>query len=570
MLNGRGGTGKTTIVGISIAELGIPLDQVVFAAPTHKAKAVLAAALRSSNMETRSKVTTVASIVKSVFDPLTGKFKVSLEDELKNDSLSGAKILVVDESSMVGQNDYENLLNTAARSGTRVLFMGDSVQLSPVDNKDSTGKQSPIAPVFKAHGDTNSARLTERMRQGEDSPIVKVTDILAEGVEDVEGNIRKDDKSKLVNLSFDVPFSYDEKEGKGYIPVKGNLNMQGAINEAIVRSFVEDFEKDSDTRFITYNNESHKNTIALTKAIRKARFGEAAPEFVEGEPLMTSGSSIRPSTFNDERPAYISTSTEMEIVEVGPVVTGSVEYIKTIVSGAIRTKTVQALHNVTYQELTVKFLDEEGKYVTEKVKRPISVKVNNKGKLEDFNIKTQKELKDFKEKYGGAEHTFELPSAFAVVFHSYVVNAHKSQGSTYSTVYVDGNNFKDMSKNEEWLPGDVVSKQGFYVAVSRPRRKLVLILDKFTQNANAKNPKELYEIINGTEYVAPEFGSYEEMLMQDMTNGEIDYSSMPQDFIANDSYYDSMADMTTEAQNDIINSTTTSSIADTDIFDCKD
>lgn len=153
-LFGYAGTGKTTLAKQFIGEKG----EVMFAAFTGKAAQVL-----------RNKgcvgATTIHSLIYTAHrDPITGivTFRRNYDSALCN-----AKLLIVDEVSMVGEEIAKDLLSF----GKPILVLGDPAQLPPVKG---TGFFINEKPDFL---------LTEVHRQAAENPIIRLSMDVREGKE---------------------------------------------------------------------------------------------------------------------------------------------------------------------------------------------------------------------------------------------------------------------------------------------------------------------------------------------------------------------------------------------------
>jgi hypothetical protein len=88
------------------------------------------------------------------------------------------KLIIIDESSMVNSDLYNTILDTAGRFRTKVIFMGDPFQLTPV--KSGTRTEEPeemLSPVFT---DTNIRHvpLTKVERQQDSNPLMFIYDAI--------------------------------------------------------------------------------------------------------------------------------------------------------------------------------------------------------------------------------------------------------------------------------------------------------------------------------------------------------------------------------------------------------
>jgi exodeoxyribonuclease-5 len=152
-LFGYAGTGKTTLA----KELAKSVKgTVLYATFTGKAALVL----RKKGCDDAS---TIHSLIYKVeVNERTGDAEFELNPE---SSLATAKLLVVDEVSMVGEELAQDLLSF----GTRVLVLGDPAQLPPVKDEGFFINAQP------------DAMLTEVHRQAQDNPIIRMSMDIREG-----------------------------------------------------------------------------------------------------------------------------------------------------------------------------------------------------------------------------------------------------------------------------------------------------------------------------------------------------------------------------------------------------
>jgi exodeoxyribonuclease-5 len=155
-LFGYAGTGKTTLAK-EFAQMakGDNDEKVLFAAFTGKAALVL-------QSKGCAKASTIHSLIYRLDDETAGVPQFVLDEDSK---LKGARLLIIDECSMVGAELAADLLSF----GTKILVLGDPAQLPPV--KD--------AGFFTEH--KPDVMLTEVHRQARDNPIIRVSMDIREG-----------------------------------------------------------------------------------------------------------------------------------------------------------------------------------------------------------------------------------------------------------------------------------------------------------------------------------------------------------------------------------------------------
>lgn len=152
-LFGYAGTGKTTLAKVLAATVK---GTVLYATFTGKAALVL----RKKGCEGAS---TIHSLIYKVdVNERTGEATFSLNGE---SDLSDAKLLIVDEVSMVGEELAKDLLTF----GKRILVLGDPAQLPPVKDEGFFINCPP------------DVMLTEVHRQAQDNPIIRMSMDIREG-----------------------------------------------------------------------------------------------------------------------------------------------------------------------------------------------------------------------------------------------------------------------------------------------------------------------------------------------------------------------------------------------------
>lgn len=156
-------THNTAMVNVLIDELGLdPNDEVLFATYTGKAAQVLnkkgipAKTIHKSFYSTRAF---------SFEDKKTKEMKTFFDHSmLPKDDLEWCKLIVLDEASMIPKD----LLNDIMKYEIPIFLIGDDGQL------ESTGEPEAYCATLLEKPD---ARLTQIMRQSEDSRILEVADI---------------------------------------------------------------------------------------------------------------------------------------------------------------------------------------------------------------------------------------------------------------------------------------------------------------------------------------------------------------------------------------------------------
>lgn len=168
-LGGYAGTGKTTSVEFIVKELRKQNKNISFAflAYTGKATSVLNKKLENIYDDERDFIGTIHSFMYHVkTNPFTGKIvSIKWKDMgITDHSAPIVDIIIIDEASMVPRKIYEDLL----RYNKIILAIGDHGQLPPIGDPFNLMQN----PMFK---------LTEIIRQIEDSPIIKLSIMARKG-----------------------------------------------------------------------------------------------------------------------------------------------------------------------------------------------------------------------------------------------------------------------------------------------------------------------------------------------------------------------------------------------------
>ena len=242
-LSGPAGVGKTVCTQMIINVLKDKYN-ITATAPTHKATKVL-----SKNLfgVTSSTIHSFLSLkLKPDFN--TG-LQILIEDwsQEKSKGSNSVDILVVDEASQISFEMFNHIKKGVEKGKAKVvLFVGDSMQLKPVDNQNES-----IYSFIK------SQFLTEIVRQAQDNPIIRVATEIRLMIE--SKNFKKLDE--LFTESFDTVQVYTD--GK---------------------QFLNDYCNDQKDKIIcTYTNEVVDTYNTYARAMIK---GADCPYLTEGDELI--------------------------------------------------------------------------------------------------------------------------------------------------------------------------------------------------------------------------------------------------------------------------------------------
>jgi exodeoxyribonuclease-5 len=172
-LMGYAGTGKSSITKIALEYMRQRGLSINVTAPTHKAKKVIAK-LAKTGAVTLQKLLGLGSSSKLTKTDLR-KIKLTVQKE----SLYKPDVVIVDEASLVGDELFDALSDYAGEGKTKILFIGDPAQLNPVEEDKTTSKRS------KAFDHPYKYELTKVERQAGSNPLGPI-------LEDIRNNQKKD------------------------------------------------------------------------------------------------------------------------------------------------------------------------------------------------------------------------------------------------------------------------------------------------------------------------------------------------------------------------------------------
>lgn len=428
VLEGAGGTGKTTLIKNLVDELQSK-GSVLAIGPTHKAKRVLDKSLnKNKNEDSKIKTVTLASALAIKLNESNGKFE---PDTFKRQKgfvpILGADFVIIDEASMLS-DEMLSEINEWKKKGAKVIYMGDRAQLPPVgQNTDS-----------KVFGYSNHYMLLEKMRQAATSPIIGVGTVVSNNVKSSKPEVNVITTDMMVNTKDSVSGS----------ELLWEQNEANAINQ-----FVDDVKNSDDpnhAKIVTFNNEkntSGQSVLNLNIKVRNALYGLDAVrnQFMPGERL------VAYDTFGDEAPKFTNGE---DLVVVNNTKKTNVKFRIEANSKAKGYRSKALEFDVEYLDL----LNEEGDTIYGIPVIANSSSIQFKQEV-DALFKTDPQL------------AYSLLSEFGNLEYGYAITSHKAQGSTYTNTYVMLDNILGNTN----LGTPKAKNQSLYVAVSRPTTKLVMV-----------------------------------------------------------------------------------------------
>ena len=227
-LSGYAGTGKTSIMEMIAEKAKMDKKKIIFTATTNKATQVLKAKVEHIGFP----VMTANKAFGIALEP--GDKQEYDADDLKavlvESKVAGSDAAIIDEASMISQENFDILTSIAKETGLKIIFVGDVAQLPPVERDNNSVKLSPV--FTNKQGDVIT--LTKVERTGDNAILKEAT------------NLR--DGEELSGVS-----SFN-KDGKGVAYIKPSSQEE---RNKIIKTFAPKMKDDPDYfRILTYSNKS--------------------------------------------------------------------------------------------------------------------------------------------------------------------------------------------------------------------------------------------------------------------------------------------------------------------------
>jgi len=287
-LAGRGGVGKTTVIKAIIAAIEgknkYAQPSVMYLTPTHTAATVLQESLGlDSEIANDGVVNTIASQTRRN-KMIDGVLSLSNEiDYIKSTQFKPAMgqpdIIIVDESSMIGQKDFGDILlrikqdlkNGLISRLPIFIFMGDYRQLGPIGEQQSKDVNKGLISSTLLLDKSKTKELIQVMRS--DNKILhkiydQVGNEIVENIENLKNN------RPVKKLSFDKYDKLTNKSSENILVVK---NEDGVIDD--YTNYLIQNNNPYGMFWVHYNNVEHGNTKNLSKKIRNDYFKKLGLDF---------------------------------------------------------------------------------------------------------------------------------------------------------------------------------------------------------------------------------------------------------------------------------------------------
>ena len=208
-LSGAAGTGKTTVVQ-EIIRMFKDKYKIIVSAPTHKAKEVIGEITKLRAETIHSLLGLRPNIDLETFDPNNPTYQQLVEERI-----SSADIHIIDECSMINKELFKMLIKKATLYKKRIIYIGDSRQLPPVNEK--------LSLTFMVK---HKYELTEIVRQKNGNPNQLLLIDARSDVEKMSNLVEELTKTEQDNTSND-----DIGNRQGYIITNSQENFYNLLIE---------------------------------------------------------------------------------------------------------------------------------------------------------------------------------------------------------------------------------------------------------------------------------------------------------------------------------------------------
>lgn len=426
VLSGYAGTGKTFLSMRFLAQVEATGLCWTVVAPTHKAVGVLRSYLAGAGLSPTWFPSTIHRLLRLKLKRLRDIERCE-ETEQTAVALEHLGLVLIDEASMVDSTLLEISLRCAHPFRTRLVFVGDPAQLPPVGE--------PVSPVFSL-GRAGRAELRQVVRH--QGPVLRLASGLRQG--DLPCR-RPPPLPPIRNASGQVA-----------------LLERGAWLQAAQAALRRSAETDNPdlARILCYTNRSLEQLVPFA---RRALHGEMADQLpvLPGEVLITRAAVMAPACREGEDAAeepdmLLGSNRELVVRDVVPERCDLADFG---VPDAPVIDTLTARVEAGDNQLSLRLLPPLGSAA--------------RIALEAVLARLRQQAKDAGKQDGKGlwRRFFLVRDAFASLGPAAVLTVHRSQGSTFAEVFVDGDVF--------WPSDAVLRRQLVYVAVSRASQAVSVV-----------------------------------------------------------------------------------------------
>ncbi|MCK9545013.1 MAG: AAA family ATPase [Novosphingobium sp.] len=419
-LAGYAGTGKSTIIKKILDKYRYG---VVVSAPTHKAKKVVMNTTGKEGRTLHSLLGLRPDVDLDNFNPNDPKF-----NPIAIPRIGDYNFVIIDEASMINLELYDMILDKVGGIRTKVIFMGDPAQIPPVGEKES---------VVFSKTSNHFHQLTKIERQNDTNPLAFIYDALRNNLNKIDGGFER--RTNVNDLGEGVIFTVKKKE------------FRTAILDKYSSS---EFKTDTDfAKVIAWKNDTVK---ASNRVIRTELFGEDTDIIEVGDLLM----GYRSITNDNMTMNIIENSADYMVVDKSK----KEENEYGILGFRVKLRENLSKGQFVFQDV---FIVDCNDYDNLHLYAQMHDFFRDMGKS---NKKNWKKYYAFRrdnmimvtiDKHKNGLYRSSSDVIVKDLDYGYAITGHKSQGSTYSHVFVMENDI-----NSNWLVKE--RNQIKYVALTRP------------------------------------------------------------------------------------------------------
>lgn len=437
-LTGAGGTGKTFITKYIITHCKYSNSVIKCTSPTHKACRVFSQALGGKAVDTiQSTFGLRLNLKLEDFDPNNPQF-----DPMARPKLENVKLLLVDEASMLPAKLVTFICSKCKALEIKIIFIGDAYQLAPV-NED---KSIAFNRCFEVYS------LKQVVRQAANNPITDLLNLLRYDIEHRTYRF-------LEYLSKNVGATNYNDINEGF-----SICNQSAFKQLIDMSFSDEaYTKNIDMyRIIGYTNAC---VSGWNNYIRNNIICDSDKNIITKNDLIMSYETI----VDEFMDIIINNSEEYIINDIVNFVDDTYGFKGFLVK-------FQLIHGGTITK-PLFVIDHRDKFTIQKYHKTVTDLITAaKSANGGTRVSRWKAYYEFKKKYLIAANIIDRNGRIIYdrdIDYGFAITAHKSQGSTYDTVFVDVNNMVYDRMGHPYTNQDDLLRR-LYVGCSRAHKELIL------------------------------------------------------------------------------------------------
>ena len=437
-LTGAGGTGKTFIINYILLNCKYSNSVIKCTSSTHKACRVFSQALNGRLVDTiQSTFGLRLDLRLEDFNPKNPQFNPMSKPKLDN-----VRLLIVDEASMLPAKLVTFICNKCRELSIKVIFIGDSSQLAPVNENKSIAFDR-CYKVFE---------LKQIVRQNHTNPTNYLLELLRDDIKNNTFNfLTYISKNKGANVYNEI--------GEGY-----SICSPAEFKNAIDMSFSnEDYTKNIDMyRIIAYTNAC---VTSWNTYIRNSIIKDSDKSIITKNDLIMSYETI----VNEFLETIINNSEEYIINDIVNFVDNTYNFKGFLIK-------FQLVHGGKITK-PLFVIDHRDNYTLQKYVQVLQTLIDKaKHATGGTRAGLWKNYYNFKKKYLLATNIIGRDGR--IIFnrdldYGFAITSHKSQCSTYENVFVDVNNIVYDSNGRPYTDTNDMLRR-LYVACSRSKHQLIL------------------------------------------------------------------------------------------------